>query len=81
MAIDGRDEMRRYYEKLFANASVLDVTVVTSLVQEWLVFHDLQWRVRLERGPRRGSEVRFRTAEYMPFDGDRLGRYSVDVTN
>jgi len=73
VAIDGRDEMRRYYEKLFANASVLDVTVVTSLVKEWFVFHDLQWRARLEEGPRRGTEVRFRTAEYMPFDGE--GRF------
>ncbi len=73
VAIDGQAEMRRYYEKLLANATVLDVTVVTSLVKEWFVFHDLQWRLRLEQGPRQGTEVRFRTAEYMPFDAE--GRF------
>lgn len=73
VAIDGQAEMRRFYERLFANASVLDISVVTSLVKEWFVFHDLQWRVRLEQGPRRDTEVRFRTAEYMPFDAE--GRF------
>lgn len=73
VALDGEAEMRAYYEKLFAYATVLDLTVVTSLVKEWFVFHDLRWHVRLDRGAEQGREVRFRTAEYMPFDAE--GRF------
>ena len=72
VAIRGQDAMRAYYEKLFDRMDVLDVEPVTVNVRDWFVFGELRWVARVRSGPESGREVRFLTAEHMPFDASGL---------
>jgi hypothetical protein len=72
VAVRGQDAMRAHYERLFERAEVIDITPVTSIIRDWFVFNELRWIVRLRSGPESGREVRFLTAEHMPFDSDGL---------
>ena len=72
VAIRGREAMRAHYEKLFAHAEILDIQPVMVSVGDWFVFSELRWVVRLTSGTDRGREVRFLTAEHMPFDAEGL---------
>jgi len=72
VAVRGRDAMRVYYEKLFDYIEVIDIEPVLTSVRDWFVFNELRWVARLKGGADAGREVRFLTAEHMPFDADGL---------
>lgn len=68
--IDGSDQMRRYYERLFATVRVRAVDPVQYVDRVWYLFGEFRWQVEFIAGPHSGQEGTLLIAENLPLGSD-----------
>ena len=71
--LKGSAEVRSYYERFFAKFEVVSVEFLNRLIQDWYLFTELRYTVRLRTGSDAGSVFTFNTAEYTVFAPDGRG--------
>jgi hypothetical protein len=69
----GTTELRSHYERFFAKFEVISVDIIYRLVQDWYLFSELRYKVRVRTGSDAGSVVTFNTAEFTVFAPDGRG--------
>jgi hypothetical protein len=72
VGIDGPEEMRAFYQRMFAAVRVRAVDTVQFVNRGWYMFSEHRWTVDFLAGPRQGSSGALLIAELLPLD--REGR-------
>lgn len=65
VGLDGADDHREHYERLFDRYRIERVELLSRVVQEWYLFAELRFTVRPRRGTGAGRTVAFHTAEFL----------------
>ena len=60
-----RDDLKAWYEALFAKFEIRDVDVLRKIVQDWYVFAETRWHVVPRHGDDAGRQLSFRVAEFF----------------